>query len=391
MTYKIQSLFNHAILSIGLRPFFLLTALIAVFVPMYFVCVMVNGYPFPGELLDPVSWHGHELIFGLVPALLSGFLLTSSANWTGTKPLSGAFLLLLVLIWIATRFFFFFQPSKEILTILGPATTIFLNSLMWVILKGNRNRLIVCSLLSIFTIVHFIYLGDMLWQFFEAKDLSVNVSSSIVASFLIVFSGRLIPFFTNSRLKLQLLKGNEKFDFIIILLLIATSFIDSLMPQLKFLSAFSFLFISTLLIYRCYKFYHRKIWIDHFVYGLHLANFWLPAFTLMKALTLIFPDLDYGRPEIHALYTGALALFAIIIMSRASLGHTGRAIKAIWADHLIFHSILIGALLRVLLPIINKETINISLHFSMGFWTLGFLIFSIRFAKIYFTPRADGL
>jgi uncharacterized protein involved in response to NO len=50
---------------------------------------------FTGELalataFAPRDWHVHEMLYGYVPAVVTGFLLTAIPNWTGRLPLQGA-------------------------------------------------------------------------------------------------------------------------------------------------------------------------------------------------------------------------------------------------------------------------------------------------------------
>ena len=63
---------------------------------------------FYGELelvsaFAPRDWHVHEMLYGFLPAVITGFLLTAVPNWTGRLPLQGMPLLALVLIWVAGR------------------------------------------------------------------------------------------------------------------------------------------------------------------------------------------------------------------------------------------------------------------------------------------------
>ncbi|TIR43968.1 MAG: NnrS family protein, partial [Mesorhizobium sp.] len=51
----------------------------------------------------PVDWHIHELLFGYLSAVVTGFLLTAIPNWTGRLPVQDLRLLVLVLLWIAGR------------------------------------------------------------------------------------------------------------------------------------------------------------------------------------------------------------------------------------------------------------------------------------------------
>lgn len=52
---------------------------------------------------DPTIWHAHEMVFGFAGAAVAGYVLTLIPNWTGTFPLQGRPLALLVGLWIAGR------------------------------------------------------------------------------------------------------------------------------------------------------------------------------------------------------------------------------------------------------------------------------------------------
>lgn len=55
-------------------------------------------------VLSPIAWHQqHELLFGYVPAIIAGFLLTAVPNWTGRPPLAGLRLVLLAGLWLGGR------------------------------------------------------------------------------------------------------------------------------------------------------------------------------------------------------------------------------------------------------------------------------------------------
>src|SRR5829696_4933033 len=91
-----------AILSYGFRPFFLLGSIYSG------LAILVWLPVFRGELelasaLAPRDWHIHEMLYGYLPAVITGFLLTAVPNWTGRLPLQGKPLLALVLIWVAGR------------------------------------------------------------------------------------------------------------------------------------------------------------------------------------------------------------------------------------------------------------------------------------------------
>ena len=91
-----------AIFSYGFRPFFLFGALdaallIALWVPWYLGFIQVPS------MFTPVSWHVHELLYGYVPAIIAGFLLTAVPNWTGRLPVVGWPLAGLFGLWLGGR------------------------------------------------------------------------------------------------------------------------------------------------------------------------------------------------------------------------------------------------------------------------------------------------
>ena len=86
----------------GFRPFFLCGSIYAS------LAILVWLPVFYGELrlisaFAPRDWHVHEMLYGYLPAVITGFLFTAIPNWTGRLPIRGAPLLALVLVWIAGR------------------------------------------------------------------------------------------------------------------------------------------------------------------------------------------------------------------------------------------------------------------------------------------------
>src|SRR3954454_12679871 len=84
------------------RPFFLLAAIqaglsILAWLPMFYGELSVTS------AFAPRDWHVHELLYGYLPAVITGFLFTAIPNWTGRLPLRSRPLAVLVAVWIAGR------------------------------------------------------------------------------------------------------------------------------------------------------------------------------------------------------------------------------------------------------------------------------------------------
>src|SRR5664280_1561749 len=97
-----QSYAGPTLFSNGFRPFFLFGSIYAG------LAILVWLPVFYGELtltsaFAPRDWHVHEMLYGYLPAVITGFLFTAIPNWTGRLPIQGTPLLTLVIVWIAGR------------------------------------------------------------------------------------------------------------------------------------------------------------------------------------------------------------------------------------------------------------------------------------------------
>src|ERR1039458_8521759 len=90
------------LLASSFRPFFLFGSIYAG------LAILVWLPAFYGELtltsaFAPRDWHVHEMLYGYLPAVITGFLFTAIPNWTGRLPLRGRPLMFLVALWLAGR------------------------------------------------------------------------------------------------------------------------------------------------------------------------------------------------------------------------------------------------------------------------------------------------
>ena len=89
-------------LSYGFRPFFLFGAIYAGLAVLAWLPMFSGGLELSTDF-SPVDWHVHEMLYGYLPAVVTGFLLTAIPNWTGRLPIRGMPLLVLVSSWVAGR------------------------------------------------------------------------------------------------------------------------------------------------------------------------------------------------------------------------------------------------------------------------------------------------
>jgi len=92
-------------------------------------------------------------------------------------------------------------------------------------------------------------------------------------------------------------------------------------------------------------------------------------------------DVDFCR----ALGVGAVGTMTLGVMTRATLGHSGRALAAGAGTSAIYALVTIGAALRVLAPFTAQALILTSL--AGAAWSAAFLLFAILYAPIFFANK----
>src|SRR6266511_2018845 len=91
-----------ALFSFGFRPFFLGAGLWSAVAMLLWIAIY-SGEVTLATAFAPRDWHVHEMLYGYVPAVVAGFLLTAIPNWTGRLPVNGVPLAGLAALWLAGR------------------------------------------------------------------------------------------------------------------------------------------------------------------------------------------------------------------------------------------------------------------------------------------------
>ncbi len=84
---------------------------------------------------------------------------------------------------------------------------------------------------------------------------------------------------------------------------------------------------------------------DRLVLILHVAYAFVPVGFILGALSAF--DVVAPSAGIHAWTGGAIGTMTLAVMSRATLGHTGRQLQASVATQLVYAAVIVAALARV--------------------------------------------
>jgi uncharacterized protein involved in response to NO len=91
---------------------------------------------------------------------------------------------------------------------------------------------------------------------------------------------------------------------------------------------------------------------------------------------------------VHALTAGAMATMILAVMTRATLGHTGRELKADRATVFLYLLVTLGAVLRVAAPFGLFDYMG-GIELAGLAWVGAFLIFLITYGPMLLRPRVD--
>ncbi|MDB5545169.1 MAG: heme-Cu protein NnrS, partial [Hyphomicrobiales bacterium] len=110
---------------------------------------------------------------------------------------------------------------------------------------------------------------------------------------------------------------------------------------------------------------------DRLIFVLHAAYAFIPTGLLLLSAASF--QLCPQSAGIHALAAGGVGLMTLAVMSRVSLGHSGRKLVASRLVQASFACIWLSAALRVAAAF--APSANMLLHATAAFWIVGFAIF----------------
>lgn len=378
-----------AVLSYGFRPFFLLGALQAGLAVVFWLPL------FYGELATrsqfaPVDWHVHEMLFGYLPAVMTGFLLTAIPNWTGRLPVQGLPLLGLVLLWLAGRVVVF--CSEETGWMIAAAIDgAFLLAVVLVaareIIAGKNWRN-----LKVLAPVSMLFAANLLFHWeashYGITDFSRRLGLGAVIVLIMVIGGRIIPSFTHNWLMREnpgrLPISFNRFDAGVILISAVTLAAWTVVPE-RAETGVLLIVAAGLNAARLLRWAGYRTWRDPLVLILHVAYAFVPLGFLLNGLAALALDLVPPAAGIHAFGSGAIGAMTLAVMTRATLGHTGQTLKAGPGTCLILLAVIVAALLR--LAAACHPSLAGLMPFSGMAWAVAFLGFAVFFAPALVKPK----
>ncbi|MGB0694583.1 MAG: NnrS family protein [Rhodospirillaceae bacterium] len=381
-----------ALFSLGLRPFFLASALWAVVAMFLWLPAWMGVMEIP-TAFDPVAWHTHEMLFGYAGAAAAGFLLTAVPSWTGSAAVKGAPLIGLLALWIVARAAVFASGLNGPL-MAALADVAFYGALaLWtaraVLASGNKRNFVVVVLIALLGIAALLHHLEPLGVA-ETAETAVTLGLAVFALLVGVIGGRVVPNFTRNALsklgKTALPAPFGGVDKAALGLLVAAMLAWVLLPDGPILAVLAGL-AGLANLARLARWQPLTCLGDPLLWVLHAGYLWLGLGLLLLAAGAA--ELLPMAAAVHALGVGAFGTMIIGIMTRATRGHTGRDLSVGWGTALIYGLVIAAAALRVVAAI-WPETGIAGLHGAAGLWMLGHLGFLLLYGPMLLKPRMGG-
>jgi uncharacterized protein involved in response to NO len=378
-----------AVLSYGFRPFFLLGSAYAGLTILFWMPLLYGRLETASAFL-PVDWHIHEMLFGYLAAVVTGFLLTAIPNWTGRLPVQGMPLFALVLVWFAGRLAVF--CSAEIGWLAAAVIDCaFLAAVALVAgteIAAGRNwgNLKVLAPVSLLLAANVLFHAEA--HYGGTSDISRRLGIGAAIVLLMIIGGRIIPSFTRNWLvrenpgRLPVPFGRFDATAIMFSALAFAAWVflpDGMETGAMLLAAGAVNFLRML------RWAGDRSVRDPLVFILHIAYVFVPSGLALAGLAILFPETIPSAAGIHAFGAGAIGCMTLAVMTRAALGHTGRELRADVGTCSIYAAIVGAALLRIASAFVPTETML--LHASATLWAAAFLGYVAMFGGMLVRPK----
>ncbi len=399
----------HAILNLSFRIFFSGAAVFAVVMMILWAFVFTGHTDIDAQVLNPLYWHGHEMIYGYALAVVAGFLLTAVQTWTGVKMPHGYKLLVIFGCWLVARlswlaFGLGLGFGSGLLYLAAVFDMLFVGLMALVVFRAvlqvkQYKQMGILAKLALLTLGN----GLCYWGVFTANmtttKIGVYLGFYLVIGLVLTIGRRVVPFFIERGLsgfksksgEVETIKvRNSKWQDILSLAFFLAFFILDMFYPNKYLITIAALGVAVVNIIRLIGWYHRGIWQKPLLWSLYIAFLGMCLSFLLYALQ---PWLGFSHSiAMHGLSIAGIGMMTLAMMARVSLGHTGRSIhqppKTVNAMFLLMVLVFIS---RVFLPIIDINHYLLWVMVAQGAWIACFVLFCISYLPMLSKPRPDGL
>lgn len=322
----------------GFRIFFLAACLfslvsMAIWEGFLWLQAFADGSAFP-PAMAPHLWHAHEMIFGYGGAVLAGFFLTAVPNWTGGKSAPERFIALVFALWLAGRLGFWFSASLPP-TLVAVADLAFVPALgvkiaAQLLARPKPQQMIFLLALSLLWIGNLMCHLEWLGVLRDGVAPGLRAGLLTLVAMIAILGGRVTPGFTRNAMvaagRETGLPQNPAW------LAYATTAPTLALPPVVLLGLPDLILAAVALLAGAAALIRVALWRGYWtlprpiLWTLHLS--YAVAGLGLIALGLAALNIGTELAALHLLGVGAVGGMTLSVLSRASLGHSGRPLHA---------------------------------------------------------------
>ncbi len=373
---------------LGFRPFFALGALASILLLAAWLGNQAGLVMTPGPL-PPLYWHAHEMVYGFAAAIIAGFVLTASQSWSGIRGVHGARLRLLVAVWLLARVLLLTPAPLPLIAVVDLAFLPLVGVSLWPYLKDPELKaerilfVLIAALLAGNVMVH----AELLGWTSETALRGVRLGVHAIVLVILFIGGRVIPFFTESsiakaqprtRPRVEWSSHGAAWAFVLAHLVAPTSPVTA---ALAFVAALGNLV-------RLAGWQVRRVRRIPLLWVLHASYLWLVVgFALSGLASLGVVATTY---PLHAFTVGGIGAVIHGMISRVSLGHTGRRLHPSAWTVAGFVAIHLAGVTRVFAPLVHPPLQPAAIQASGALWIAAYGLFLAVYGPMLLAARVDG-
>ena len=374
-TYEGPVLFSY-----GFRPFFLLGSIYAALAILAWLPVFMGELKLASAFI-PRDWHVHEMLYGFLPAVITGFLFTAIPNWTGRLPLRGRPLMFLVALWVAGRAVVTLSAET------GWLAAMLVDCSFLLLIAAAAAREIIAgekwNNLSVVVLILVMFAANAAFHLEAhlkgAAEYSIRVGIAVVVLLISLIGGRIIPSFTRNWLVKQgpgrLPVPFARFDMLTVAAG-AVALVCWIVSPAAVWTGYVLAAAGAVHLVRLARWAGYRTVRERLLLILHVGYAFVPIGFLLNACSA-FGIVPAGA-GIHAWMGGAAGVMTLAVMSRASLGHTGQQLTASVATQGVYAAIIVAALARICAVLEPVHSAPL-LHVAAFAWAAAFLGFALTY------------
>ncbi|MCA0872486.1 NnrS family protein [Seohaeicola saemankumensis] len=367
----------------GFRVFFLSAALFGLFAGVVWGLLLARpGIGGGSFAMAPYLWHSHEMIFGYAGAAIGGFFLTAVPNWTGMPGARTVFITGAALVWLGGRVAMWYSgllPAGLVAAVDLAFVPILASKIASQLIKRPKpqNLMFLLFLLAVWVSNLMTHLE---WTGLTGDTAFAGLRGGLLAvcAMIVVLGGRITPAFTRNAMKRAGVPENrwpvsvqpvERAAVIGALVLPWLAIVPPVPGRLAGAVALGLGVVQAVRLARW-----RGLWTlnQPILWSLHLG------LSLLALGLVLWGAAQWGIggevAAVHMLGIGCVGTMTLAVMSRAALGHSGRALVAPRPVAVAYGLMVLAALARWAGAAADGLYLPL-MELAAGLWSLAFVLF----------------